>query len=267
MQNSQNTQLQRRRNASSLTTRVDLLRGLLHDAEDPFDDERSLLRYRQHREEVKAVIADLKGSLRASRTIWQVTPSMLRGAAVAFLYVREVLPLRSSVLLDATEVDAFFDAEGILLTELRQATAHAPGLSPHAFCDNSYWYSAALADCRDWLATIVRHGGHVPALAHVDCSMAAQPAAHAAQLLWGGLCLSDRVLLHQICGLMPLALGHPSAEALPHFETAVIVLLLCDGCRFDGRGIYATQLTALAEATAALQGLEERRECRASLRA
>eukprot|EP00927_Polykrikos_kofoidii_P066424 TRINITY_DN62020_c0_g1_i1.p1 TRINITY_DN62020_c0_g1~~TRINITY_DN62020_c0_g1_i1.p1 ORF type:complete len:769 (+),score=88.33 TRINITY_DN62020_c0_g1_i1:97-2403(+) len=183
---------------------------------------------------------------------------------VASMYLYACLPEKMSLLrqfpLTNEQTQTVLAGEARFFEDLRSSAAkayfvkgrHLPGYSPHSYCRSGYWISSAFSDCIDsvlvdgkmaesWTGSIHRQSCRRSVLGYA-------PDA-AAKILRGlrkkedtpdiNVCIEDDVLSHFYCGLLALSSsqGYESViAALWHLEVAALVMLLCDGCRVDGRG-------------------------------
>lgn len=175
---------------------------------------------------------------------------MLRALGPASLYLWNCVPMKVEVLgMGSSAIRAYEAAvwpeESALLAELKVRGAVAsrlsPGRSPHFLCDSGYWLLSALIDCEEQLA-MERFLPPTKGLAlsqglpEASCKRPHYGPAIAAALLQHSNCLAEGVHWHLACAASGISRSRSPLQIVPFYEIAALTLLLCDGCRTDGRG-------------------------------
>ncbi|CAE8716135.1 unnamed protein product, partial [Polarella glacialis] len=209
-----------------------------------------------------------------------MTETAWRALAVATYYIWSLVPVKVQFFRNhkpdsraaALYSESAWPAEVKMLQYFRQAGAnftvvaarHRTAEAPHSFCDSGWWKTAALADCRDSVAGILRDRGSAELvlasatgdaegqtgistrdiLPRVASELEHATSWYASGYLVRNRCLSDDLQYHMACAYSDLVrLDILSLErAAQHLEITATALLLCSGCRSDGLGFHSLAL-------------------------
>ncbi|CAE7477865.1 unnamed protein product [Symbiodinium natans] len=202
-----------------------------------------------------------RGVLLAHMYIWGFVPvkvdyfrSNRTGIGAPLAGGRDVSPHRESLYLATAWAD-----EVAFLKELRgrarsaaAKSRHARQIFPHSFCRTGWFKVPMLSDCTDFLWRTLRAGWlqgpispdqHLPdLLPRRSCKLLSTAVGVATKLLVSSSCLADDAQFHAACALSEMVSMQDLDMAAAHWEVVALLLLLCDGCRLDGRGFTAGAL-------------------------
>ena len=179
------------------------------------------------------------------------------------------------------QLDRLFAKETAFINRLHANTVTMPEMIPprHSYCKNS-WSFSLFADCASHLNKVVDalanhqqvkdkkfqdtmheafcHNDHIPIIGGFQVSDVSWRPRFAGDLelvllnLRDADCLAEQIALYFACGLSRLSRAMAESnttqvlrllEAAANFvEGAALRMLLCDGCRWDGRGLSVVQL-------------------------
>ena len=182
------------------------------------------------------------------------------------------------------KLDRLFAKETVFINRLHASTVTMPEMIPprHSYCKNS-WSFSLFADCASHLNKVVDalanhrqvknkefqdtmheafcHNDHIPIIGGFQVSDVSWRPRFAGDLelvlltLRDADCLAEQIALYFACGLSRLSRAMAESNttqvvgllgaAANFVEGAALRMLLCDGCRWDGRGLSVVQLDQL----------------------